>query len=123
MLTVLQDFDLLTLAEVAELLHCSKAHVCKAVAGQVRGCPPIPAVRWAGANWCGAESCWRGSSKTSSPMVGFKHRQNEAARTHKEKYMRTRHSTGGVRKQRGRWIGMWYDGGKRKAGSLASSRT
>jgi len=38
------DFDLLTLADVAQLLHCSKAHVCKAVAGRVRGCPPIPAV-------------------------------------------------------------------------------
>jgi excisionase family DNA binding protein len=40
----LSDFDLLTLAEVARLLHCSKAHVCKAVAGRVRGCPAIPAV-------------------------------------------------------------------------------
>jgi hypothetical protein len=40
----LTDFDLLTLAEVAELLHCSKAHVSKAVAGRVPGCPPIPAV-------------------------------------------------------------------------------
>src|SRR5882757_7370309 len=27
--------------------------------------------------------------------------------------MRTRHSTGGVRKQRGRWIGMWYTDGRR----------
>ena len=40
----LQEFDLLTLAEVAKLLQCSKAHVGKAVAGRVRGCPPIPAV-------------------------------------------------------------------------------
>ena len=40
----LSDFDLLTLADVAKLLHCSKAHVSKAVAGRVRGCPPIPAV-------------------------------------------------------------------------------
>ena len=39
-----QDFDFLTLADVAELLHCSKAHICKAVAGRVRGCPPIPSV-------------------------------------------------------------------------------
>ncbi len=29
--------------------------------------------------------------------------------------MRIRHSTGGVRKQRGRWIGMWYADGKRKS--------
>jgi hypothetical protein len=40
----LSDFDLLTLADVARLLHCSKAHACNAVAGRVRGCPPIPAV-------------------------------------------------------------------------------
>ena len=41
----LNDFDLLTLSEVAKLLHCSKAHICKAVAGRVPGCPPIPAIR------------------------------------------------------------------------------
>ncbi len=40
----LADFDLLTLSEVAKLLHCSKAHISKAVAGRVRGCPPIPSV-------------------------------------------------------------------------------
>ena len=39
-----QDFDLLSLADVADLLRCSKAHVCKAVAGHVRGCTPIPCV-------------------------------------------------------------------------------
>jgi len=37
-------FDLLTLADAAELLHVSKAHVCKAVNGRVRGCAPIPCV-------------------------------------------------------------------------------
>jgi hypothetical protein len=40
----LAEFDLLTLAEVAKLLHCSKAHICNAVAGRLTGCPPIPAV-------------------------------------------------------------------------------
>jgi hypothetical protein len=40
----LGDFDLLTLAEVAKLLHCSKAHICNAVAGRLPGCPAIPAV-------------------------------------------------------------------------------
>ena len=43
-MNAINNFDLLTLADVAELLHCSKAHVCKAVAGRVRGCPAIPAV-------------------------------------------------------------------------------
>jgi excisionase family DNA binding protein len=37
-------FDLLTMAEVAGLLHCSKAHVCNLAAGKVRGCLPLPAV-------------------------------------------------------------------------------
>jgi hypothetical protein len=40
----LHDFDLLTLGEVAELLHCSKAHVSNVIAGRVPGCLPIPAV-------------------------------------------------------------------------------
>lgn len=38
-------FDLLTMAEVAKLLHCSKAHICNIAAGRVHGCPPLPAVR------------------------------------------------------------------------------
>jgi hypothetical protein len=29
--------------------------------------------------------------------------------------MRQRHSLGGVRKQRGRWIGLWYEDGKKKS--------
>jgi integrase len=29
--------------------------------------------------------------------------------------MRTRHSTGGVRKQRGRWIRLWYEEGKKRS--------
>ncbi len=40
----MDDFDLLTLAEVAKLLHCSKAHICNAVSGRLAGCRPIPAV-------------------------------------------------------------------------------
>jgi excisionase family DNA binding protein len=38
-------FDLLTITEVADVLHCSKAHVCNLVAGRVLGCKPMPAVR------------------------------------------------------------------------------
>lgn len=41
----LADFDLLTLPEVAVLLHCSKAHVSHVINGLVAGCSPIPAVR------------------------------------------------------------------------------
>ena len=44
MSNALDSFDLLTLADAAALLHCSKAHISKAVSGRVVGCPPIPAV-------------------------------------------------------------------------------
>ena len=40
----LGDFDLLTMAEVAEALKVSRALVCNLIAGKVRGCPPIPAI-------------------------------------------------------------------------------
>ena len=39
-----ENSQILTLAEVAQLLRCSKAHVCKAVLGQVRGVTPLPAI-------------------------------------------------------------------------------
>jgi hypothetical protein len=42
--TPLESFDLLTLADTAKLLHCSKAHICKVVSGRIQGCAPIPAV-------------------------------------------------------------------------------
>ena len=44
MSTFSDHFDLLTLADAAELLHCSKAHIGNAVRGRVLGCTPIPAV-------------------------------------------------------------------------------
>jgi excisionase family DNA binding protein len=37
--------DLLTVRDVAALLHCSKAHISNVLAGRVKGCTPIPAVR------------------------------------------------------------------------------
>src|SRR5580658_3783751 len=36
--------------------------------------------------------------------------------------MRSRHSTGGVRKQRGRWIGLWHEGGTKKSKVLGFIR-
>jgi len=42
---MLGEFDLLTLEQVARVLHISKAHVSNIVAGRVDGCPPIPALR------------------------------------------------------------------------------
>ena len=40
----LDTFELLTVKEVAQLLHCSKAHICNLVAGRVHGCAPMPAI-------------------------------------------------------------------------------
>jgi hypothetical protein len=40
----MDGFDLLTLAEVAKVLKCSRAHATNAVAGRLRGCAPIPAL-------------------------------------------------------------------------------
>lgn len=36
--------DVLTVADVARLLRCSKAHVCKIINGQVKGAAPIPTI-------------------------------------------------------------------------------
>ena len=36
--------EVLTLCEVADVLRCSKAHVCNIVNGQVAGTPSIPAI-------------------------------------------------------------------------------
>jgi len=37
--------EVLTVAEVAQRLRCSKAHVCNAIAGKVRGVSRLPAVK------------------------------------------------------------------------------
>ena len=36
--------DVLTVADVAKVLRCSRAHVCKIINGQVKGTAPIPAI-------------------------------------------------------------------------------
>jgi excisionase family DNA binding protein len=36
--------DVLTVREVAEVLRCSKAHICKILNGQVAGTPKLPAI-------------------------------------------------------------------------------
>jgi excisionase family DNA binding protein len=40
-----KQLNLLTVAEVASILHVSKAHISNIVAGRVRGCQAIPAIR------------------------------------------------------------------------------
>ena len=39
-----EDFAILSVTDVAKLLGCSKAHVCKAIHGQIRGVTPLPAI-------------------------------------------------------------------------------
>jgi len=67
---MLNDFDLLTLADVAKLLHCSKAHVAKAVRGLVQGCPAIPCVRLGRRKLVRRESLvhWIEENETSGKM-------------------------------------------------------
>ena len=36
--------EVLTINEVAQILRCSKAHVCNAINGKVRGVTPLPAI-------------------------------------------------------------------------------
>jgi hypothetical protein len=45
MSTLSDKFDLLTLSDVAQLLHCSKAHVGKVIDGRIPGCAAIPCIR------------------------------------------------------------------------------
>jgi hypothetical protein len=59
MTNLADKFDLLTLADAAQLLHCSKAHVCKAVAGRIHGCAPIPCVSLGRRRLIRRESLWR----------------------------------------------------------------
>lgn len=39
-----QNSDILNIAEVAALLRCSKAHVCKTIQGRVKGVTRLPAL-------------------------------------------------------------------------------
>lgn len=39
-----RESEVLTVAEVAMFLRCSKAHVCKIINGQVSGTAPIPSI-------------------------------------------------------------------------------
>ena len=38
------DSEILTVTEVALRLRCSKAHVCNAINGKVKGVTPLPAI-------------------------------------------------------------------------------
>jgi excisionase family DNA binding protein len=43
-MTMAQNPEILNIAEVAALLRCSKAHVCKTIQGRVKGVTRLPAV-------------------------------------------------------------------------------
>jgi excisionase family DNA binding protein len=62
-------FDLLTVKEVAALLHCSKGHVCNVVAGRVRDCPPLPAIHIGRRMLIRRESLHRWLEQTESDNV------------------------------------------------------
>jgi excisionase family DNA binding protein len=68
--TSYDGFNLLTMKAVAEVLHCSKAHVCHLVAGGVRGCAPLPAVHLGRRMLVRRESLLRWIQETERSTVG-----------------------------------------------------
>jgi excisionase family DNA binding protein len=70
------SIEFLSVAEVAAILHCSKVHVSNAVAGRVRGCEPIPAIRLGRRTLIRRESllCWieQNDKMAGSPESGRK---------------------------------------------------
>ncbi len=77
---MLGEFDLLTLDHVARMLHVSKAHVSNVVAG------PIPVLH------LGRRKLVRRATLElrMKETIEQRYRQNEAARAHKERIMRSR---------------------------------
>jgi len=103
-MNALNDFDLLTLADVAQLLHCSKAHVCNAVAGRVRGCPAIPAVSLGRRKLVRRETLlsWMNKTNMPPPVLRFPYRQfGVPGDAHKENFKcANAYQKGSVKKQR-----------------------
>jgi hypothetical protein len=103
-------FDLLTMAEVAKFLHCSKAHVSQAVAGKIRGCPPIPAVSLGRRKLVRRESLLHWIEENDKIVSSPEHRSKSAYGANMRRYLK-----GGVVQQRGRWKGLWYEDGIKKS--------
>jgi hypothetical protein len=74
--------DLLTMAQVAEILHCSKAHVCNAVAGRVRGCQPIPALRLGRRKLVRRETLLQWIERNEQPNAMIRESPERGARKH-----------------------------------------
>jgi len=62
--------DLLTMKQVAELLHVSKAHACNLAGGRVRGCDPLPSVHMGRRVLVRRESLIRWIEATERSTVG-----------------------------------------------------
>jgi hypothetical protein len=68
------ESDLLTLAEVAARLWCSKAHVCHAIRGQVKGVTLLPGhFLLAGGSWCAGNlsESWLSQNDPFRPWWGL----------------------------------------------------
>ena len=64
--------DVLTVAEVAEALRCSKAHVHNLIAGRVRGTNPLPAIHVGRRSLVRRESLfdWLERNESTVAMIG-----------------------------------------------------
>ena len=86
----------LTAAEVATDLRCSKAHVYNVIKGKVDGVMPMPVTRMGRRSWFAeaALNCGSGLSRRASPMLLYPHCQE----SHRETHGRSFECVSGIRK-------------------------
>jgi len=68
---VVDSNEVLTVADVARVLRCSKAHVCKIINGHVKGTEPIPAIAFGRRKVVRRESllCWMSNREQGARMA------------------------------------------------------
>ncbi len=68
--------NILTLAEVAVRLRCSKAHVCHAIKGRLKGVTPLPAISLGRRKLVRRESLehWLAQNDPGCAIIGSSHR-------------------------------------------------
>jgi excisionase family DNA binding protein len=66
-----QDSGVLTVAEVAERLRCSKAHIHNLINGRVTGIPPLPAIQLGRRRIVRAETllAWLRANENATAMI------------------------------------------------------
>ncbi len=112
--------QILTVKEVARELRCSKAHVFNAIAGRLRNVTRLPAIRMGRRKLVRRSSleAWIETNELGSRPLVLRCQANQEwtpCAHERRTFMRRRFQRGSVQKQRNRWVGRWYEGGRRKA--------